>query len=99
MRLTSEQRETILRVVAEIAGRQARTRLFGSRVDDSKRGGDIDILIELDEPVENSVVLAGRLAVALERQLDGRHVDVILLAPNLTLQPIHRVAREYGVLL
>lgn len=99
MRLTSEQRETILRVVAEIAGPQARTRLFGSRVDDSKRGGDIDLLVELDEPVENSAKLYAMLSGRLSRALDGRQVDVLLMAPNLSVQPIHQVALARGVLL
>lgn len=99
MRLTNEQRETILRVVAEIAGPQARTWLFGSRVDDSKRGGDIDLLIELDELVENSANLYALLSSCLSRALDGRQVDVLLMAPNLMVQPIHQVALARGVLL
>lgn len=98
MRLSSEQRETILRVVGEIAGPRARTRLFGSRVDDSKRGGDIDLLIELDEPVGNSASLYATLSSRLSRALDGRQVDVLLMAPNLKVQPIHQVALARGVL-
>lgn len=99
MRLTDEQRETILRVVAEIAGPQARTRLFGSRVDDSKRGGDIDLLVELDTPVENRLGLELRLGTRLYRAMLERKVDVVLLAPNIEKQPIHKVALETGVLL
>lgn len=99
MRLTDEQRATILRVVAEIAGPQARTRLFGSRVDDSKRGGDIDLLVELDTPVENSAIFYAMLSSRLSRALDGRQVDVLLMAPNLEIQPIHQVALARGVLL
>lgn len=99
MRLTDEQRETILRVVAEIAGPQARTRLFGSRVDDSKRGGDIDLLVELDTPVEDRLGLELRLGARLYRAMHERKVDVVLLAPNIEKQAIHEVALETGVLL
>jgi predicted nucleotidyltransferase len=99
MRLTDEQRKTILRVVAEIAGPQARTRLFGSRVDDSKRGGDIDLLVELDTPVEDRLGLELALGTRLYRAMMERKVDVVLLAPNIEKQPIHKVALETGVLL
>lgn len=99
MRLTDQQRETILRVVAEIAGPQARTRLFGSRVDDSKRGGDIDLLVELDTPVEDRLGLELKLGTRLYRAMLERKVDVVLLAPNIDQQPIHKVALETGILL
>ena len=99
MRLTSKQRETILRIVAEIAGPQARTRLFGSRVDDSKRGGDIDLLVQLDAPVEDCLGLELKLGTRLYRAMLERKVDVLLLAPNIEKQPIHKVALETGVLL
>lgn len=99
MRLTSEQRETILRVVAEVAGTQARTRLFGSRVDDSKRGGDIDLLVELDSPVEDCLQLELKLGTQLYRAMLERKVDVVLMAPNIEMQSIHKVALATGVLL
>jgi predicted nucleotidyltransferase len=99
VRLTDEQRKTILRVVAEIAGPQARTRLFGSRVDDSKRGGDIDLLVELDTPIEDRLGLELKLGTRLYRAMQERKVDVVLLAPNIDQQPIHKVALETGVLL
>jgi predicted nucleotidyltransferase len=99
VRLTNEQRETILRVVAEIAGPQARTRLFGSRVDDSKRGGDIDLLVELDTPVEDLLGLELKLGTRLYRAMLERKVDVVLLAPNIEKQTIHKVALATGILL
>ncbi len=37
-----------------IFGLQAEVLLFGSRVDDSKRGGDIDLLIELEQAIRCS---------------------------------------------
>ena len=47
MRLTPRAREIIRDTTREVFGEAARSRLFGSRVDDSQRGGDIDLLIEL----------------------------------------------------
>jgi predicted nucleotidyltransferase len=44
MRLTFEQIATIRAIVAEFAGSDASVRLFGSRLDDAARGGDVVLL-------------------------------------------------------
>ena len=44
MRLTPKEIETIKKVISEIFG-ESEIRIFGSRLDDSKRGGDIDIFV------------------------------------------------------
>ena len=46
MRLDDKTREIIKSEVASQLGAEASVRLFGSRVDDTQRGGDIDLLIE-----------------------------------------------------
>ena len=46
MRLTQEQITTITHAVRQTVGVDARVSLFGSRLDDSRKGGDIDLLIE-----------------------------------------------------
>lgn len=99
MRLTPAQILTIRQTTLEIAGSTARIRLFGSRLDDNARGGDIDLLLESDEPVDMPALLAARLAARLSRLMDGRKVDVLILAPNLLKLPIHTIALEEGVLL
>ncbi len=71
MRLTPEQIQIIRRTVAEIAGPKARVRLFGSRLDDQLKGGDIDLLVEMPDPVENAAVLGARLEASLELRLGG----------------------------
>ena len=48
MRLTHEEVETLKSSLYRISD-DAKIYLFGSRVDDSKRGGDIDILILSDK--------------------------------------------------
>ncbi|GAB4173977.1 MAG: hypothetical protein Fur0039_15710 [Rhodocyclaceae bacterium] len=45
MRLSEQHRREILRVVHEICGPQARVRLFGSRLDDRRRSGDVDLRV------------------------------------------------------
>jgi predicted nucleotidyltransferase len=99
MRLSPEQIQLIGQTVAELAGADASVRLFGSRLDDSARGGDIDLLLELPHPVEHPALLAAGVAARLERELGGRRVDVVVSAPNLQVLPIHRIARSTGRLL
>jgi predicted nucleotidyltransferase len=48
MRLTRDQIAAILDATTGIGGPDADVLLFGSRLDDSARGGDVDLVIETD---------------------------------------------------
>ena len=56
MRLQKQEIQTILQVARNIYGEKVKVYLFGSRLDNTKRGGDIDLLIRTDE--EKKGVLA-----------------------------------------
>ncbi len=99
MRLSQSDIDAIKTVVADVCGEGAVVRLFGSRLDDAAKGGDIDLMVELDEAVEHPARLSAWLSVKIMRATQGRKVDVILAAPNLEELPIHRIAREQGVIL
>ncbi len=99
MRLTDEQIEAIRRLAIQLAGDQVRVRVFGSRLDDAARGGDLDIMLELSEPVANPALLAAQMSARVSRVMHGRKVDVLLSAPNLVRLPIHDVAFKEGKLL
>jgi predicted nucleotidyltransferase len=49
MRLSKSEIEIIKRVAGEVCGNNTAVLLFGSRTDDSKKGGDIDLYIHLTE--------------------------------------------------
>nr|RNF64923.1 nucleotidyltransferase domain-containing protein [Acidithiobacillus sulfuriphilus] len=87
------------RLTREVAGDKAKVRVFGSRLDDTIRGGDLDLLLELPEPVDNPALLAAQMSTRVSRALQGRKVDVLLSAPNLLHLPIHDVAFQEGKLL
>lgn len=99
MRLDPAAIATIKREVAAALGDDARVRLFGSRLDDARKGGDVDLLVEVDRPIDRAIWTACELEARLIRALGGRKVDVVLAAPNVPEQSIHRVARAEGVLL
>lgn len=80
MRLTDRQIELIRQLAHQVAGSQSRVRVFGSRRDDSALGGDIDLLLELPEPVDNPALLAAQMSAQVTRAMHGRKVDVLLSA-------------------
>lgn len=97
--MNHEYIEPLKRMAAEMAGPAARLRLFGSRLDDAARGGDVDLLLELAEPVVEPALLVARFATQASRLMQGRKVDVVLSAPNLQKLAIHEQAARHGVLL
>jgi len=99
MRLTDYQIQAIRQLAQQMAGGQARVRVFGSRLDDSAHGGDLDIMLELAEPVDNPALMAAQLSAQVSRAMHGRKVDVLLCAPNLMRLPIHDIAFKEGQLL
>jgi predicted nucleotidyltransferase len=65
MRLTPEQARAIVVATRELAGPDASVRLFGSRLHDELKGGDIDLLVECPRPVERPVWLAAQIMARL----------------------------------
>jgi len=99
MRLTDDQIQTIRQFARQVAGSQSRVRVFGSRLDDTAHGGDVDLMLELPEPVDNPALMAAQMSALVSRAMHGRKVDVLLSAPNLMRLPIHDIALKEGQLL
>lgn len=68
MRLTDDATARIKGTISERIGTSARVTLFGSRVDNGARDGDIDVLVEVSGPIERRVWAA----CGLEARLDLR---------------------------
>lgn len=97
MRLTDRQSRIISETVRAALGPETRVWLFGSRVDDAERGGDIDLLVDVDRPLANRAASASRLAAELQLRLGDQRIDVILVDPDTVPQPIHTIARQQGI--
>ena len=55
------------------------------------------MLVEIDHPVDFPALLGARIGARLQQALGERRTDVLLAAPNVAEQTIHRVARETGI--
>ncbi len=96
MRLSAETARIIHDTAAEIFGQPVR--LFGSRVDNNARGGDIDLYIEATLSSEEAERRRLRMLARLARQLGERRIDLVVKTAGPAL-PIHEVALRDGVVL
>lgn len=96
----SEQTQTIINDVAhEIFGPDITVKVFGSRLDDQARGGDIDLLIESIQPINQSRYKSLQLVARLQILLGDQAIDVLVIDPQTDKYPIHHEALNTGVAL
>ena len=94
MRITADQIAAIIQTTRSIAGQGANVWLYGSRLDDSRRGGDVDLLIE-SAPAAGFLERA-RLKNRLEQVLQ-LPVDVLATDLNAQDSPFVSIARAKAV--
>lgn len=92
MRLTPAQIETIKSTAQAVLGKGVQVTLFGSRVDDTLKGGDVDLFVETEQPIE--LMQKIRCKVTLQDQLD-LPVDLIV-KPYGDQSPIAMIAKNEG---
>ena len=99
MRLTPSQISSIKQVAAEVMGDQARVLLFGSRADDTRRGGDIDLYVAAPVlPQEAQLAVKLKFLVKLKQQIGERRIDLVFApAPGQPTWPIHAIAQQTGI--
>lgn len=89
MRLTQTQRAIILSGVREFIGSSVNIHVFGSRLDDAKRGGDVDLL--LISPTAISLLACAELKMALEQRLQ-LPVDIVTYVSTAEPTPFQAIA-------
>ena len=97
MRLSSQSQHIIRDTVHEIFGPDANVLVFGSRVDDATRGGDLDLLVKTDEAVPDGRRKTLQLVAKLQMRLGDQPIDVLLLDAETDRQPVHEEAMRTGV--
>jgi predicted nucleotidyltransferase len=98
MRLAPHEIEAIRRAAREVFGADAVVRVFGSRADDSQRGGDLDLHLEV-APGQATLANETRFLGLIADPLDDLHVDLVLHERGAPLGAIDRIALAEGVAL
>ena len=86
------------RIVAEHFGPEAEVRVFGSRARLDLKGGDLDLHVRMPGATPPFGVEV-RVANVIEKAMDDRHVDLVLLGSADPPRRIDEVALATGVLL
>ncbi|MES9857861.1 MAG: nucleotidyltransferase domain-containing protein [Sedimenticola sp.] len=97
MRLSTQTQRVIRDTVREIFGSAVTVALFGSRVDDSAQGGDIDLLIQSKTVVYERERKTLKLVARLQIRLGDQPIDVLVVDPNTKHKPVHDEALRVGV--
>lgn len=90
MRLQAEKVAKAIDVITSSYGDHVGIWLFGSRVDDKARGGDVDLYVESDDRDVMRLVRCKRKLV----ELFDLKVDLVVGDGSL---PIHRIAKATGI--
>jgi len=97
MRLRVEEKEKIVQCAKDIFGNEIKLYLFGSRVDDNKKGGDIDLFLESEEAVDMQTQI--KFLTATYKNITQRKIDLLIKTPLSKELPIYSTAKNEGVLL
>jgi predicted nucleotidyltransferase len=100
MRLTLQERSAIADAARATLAAGTQVSLFGSRTDDTARGGDIDLLVETPLPLSAAELVARRQAFVarLYRLLGERRIDVVVASPAAAeTPPVVASARRQAV--
>lgn len=93
MRIDPIQARQAIAIIRRHLGDGAVVRLFGSRADDARRGGDVDLYVETSHPVALMDEVRCRTALAELFDLD---VDLIV-NDGCRENPIYRIAARTGI--
>jgi predicted nucleotidyltransferase len=97
MRISKEAQSIIYTIAHDIFGSDIRVKVFGSRLDDQARGGDIDLLIESSKPVSDARYKSLQLVARLQLLLGDQAFDVLVIDPLTDKYPVHVEALKQGV--
>jgi predicted nucleotidyltransferase len=95
MRINDYEKEVIIEAVKTIDP-DAKLWLFGSRVDDNKKGGDIDIAI-LSEIIRKDVMLEIQVRRHICNKIGEQRIDIVSSVDGK--EAIFKLAMEEGILL
>lgn len=99
MRLTPIQQQITKTTAGRVRGTANRVCLFGSRTDETRWGGDIDLLIETEAVLPNRAKILCKLHGALTFALGERKLDILLKDASTQDMPIFNIVKRAGLIL
>lgn len=96
MRLEPDEVRAIKAAATHAFGPDAIVRLFGSRADDDRRGGDIDLHVEV-APEIDAWEAQSRFEDSLFARIERQRVDVIVRKRGEPERGIDLIARHDGI--
>jgi len=97
MRLNTQEKNKLILYAKHYFGEDIHLYLFGSRVDDSKKGGDIDLFLETQESISLKTQL--EFLVAIYKDITQRKIDLVIKNSESEDLPIYITAKKTGILL
>jgi predicted nucleotidyltransferase len=94
MRLTENERAFIKKAFFETF-QDGKIYLFGSRVDDTKKGGDIDLYLCPAQKHENERELRRKFLIKLDEYIGEQKIDAVMAKDATRL--IEQVAKRDGI--
>ena len=97
MRLDVDEKNKIIEYAKYFFGNKFKLYLFGSRVDDNKKGGDIDLFVESETIIDMQTQID--FLAAIYKNITQRKIDLIIKMPTSKHLPIYSTAKKEGILL
>jgi predicted nucleotidyltransferase len=100
MRLSDLQVDAIKEIATACFGQASEVYLFGSRADDQRRGGDIDLYIEADVPQpEDRLDAKLKFLAQLKQRIGDQRIDLVIGsgAGGVRRSGIAEIAKRTGV--
>jgi len=99
MRLSSAHLTTIRESALNHFGPDAQIWLFGSRVRDTEKGGDIDLFIEVQNKSASDLISCKlKFLRELHKKLGEQKIDVVIRRLNSSIDlPIYQIAKQTGI--
>jgi len=96
MRLNNKEIAAIKEVTRGVFGDNATISLFGSRTDDNKKGGDIDLFIQCNRQIslEEQYQLKIKFLVQLKKNIGDQKIDVLINGGQLSKSILGKVQKE-----
>ncbi len=94
MRLSLTQRQLILATIQDLGDGNIDTRLFGSRLDENRRGGDLDLLLIVTRPLSHMTI------AEIKQELETRlflPVDIVTYTVGSEPTPFQAIALKQAL--